>query len=108
MRTSGEDVFGPHHVSFVCDLPEAGRYRVSVKAVAGPDQGILQLYERDRPAGEALNLYAAGPAVSGPLTLGAFDMRKGDNIIYLHLVGTDPRSKGMGFDLAEIIFEKEK
>ena len=59
MKTSGEDVFGPHHVSFVCDLPEAGRYTISVKAVLGPDQGILRVFERDRPAGEAVNLYAA-------------------------------------------------
>jgi hypothetical protein len=35
-------------------------------------------------------------------------MRKGENIVYLHLTGSDPRAKGMGFDLAEIIFEKTK
>ncbi len=108
MRTSGEDVFGPHHVSFICDLPEAGRYRISVKAVLGPDQGILRLFERDRPAGEAVDLYASERAVSGALPLGTFDMRKGENIVYLHLTGADPRSKGMGFDLAELIFERAK
>ena len=106
MKTSGEDVFGPHHVSFVCDLPEAGRYAISIKAVLGPDQGILRVFERDRPAGEAVNLYAAERAVGGPLRLGTFEMRKGENIVYLHLVGADPRSKGMGFELAELIFEK--
>jgi hypothetical protein len=108
MRTSGEDVFGPHHVSFICDLPEAGRYRISVKAVLGPDQGILRLFERDRPAGDAVNLYAPERAVSEALPLGTFDMRKGENIVYLHLTGADPRSKGMGMDLAEIIFERTK
>ena len=108
MKTSGEDVFGPHHVSFICDLPEAGRYTLSVKAVAGPDQGILRVFERDRPAGEAVNLYAPERAVAGPLTLGTFEMKKGENIVYLHLVGSDTRAKGMGMDLAEIIFEKEK
>jgi hypothetical protein len=106
MRTSGEDVFGPHHVSFICDLPEAGPYKISVKAVLGPDQGILRIFERDRPAGTAVNLYAAERAVSGPLPLGIFEMRRGENIVYVHLVGADPRSKGMGFDLAELIFEK--
>jgi hypothetical protein len=108
MRTSGEDVFGPHHVSFVCDLPEAGRYKVSIKAVLGPDQGILRLFERDRPAGEAVDLYAAERTLSAPMPLGVFEMQKGDNIFYLHLVGADPRSKGMGFDLAELIFEIQK
>jgi hypothetical protein len=108
VKTNGEDVFGPHHVSFICDLPEAGRYKLSVKAVAGPDQGILRVFERDRPAGDAVNLYAPERAVAGPLTLGTFDMKKGENIVYLHLVGSDPMAKGMGMDLAEIIFEKVK
>ncbi len=106
MRTSGEDVFGPHHVSFVCDLPEAGTYRVSIKAVVGPDQGRLQLFERDRPAGRAVDLYAPERAVGGPFALGEFEMHRGENVIYLHLAGADPRSKGLGFDLAEIVFER--
>jgi hypothetical protein len=106
MRTSGEDVFGPHHVSFVCDLPEAGRYKISVKAVLGPDQGILRIFERDRPAGEAVNLYAPERMVSEPRPLGIFEMDRGDNIVYFHLVGADPRSKAMALDLAEIIFER--
>ncbi len=107
MRTSGEDVFGPHHVAFVCGLPEAGRYRISVKAILGPDQGMVRIFERDRPAGQAVNLYAAERAVGEPAELGVFEMGKGDNIVYLHLVGTDPRSKGMGMDLVELIFERQ-
>jgi len=106
VKATGEDVFGPHHVSFICDLPEVGLYTISVKAVLGPDQGILRLFERDKPAGEAVDLYAAERTVSGALPLGVFEMRKGDNVIYLHLTGADPRSKGLGFDLAEIIFER--
>jgi hypothetical protein len=106
LKTSGEDVFGPHHVSFICDLPEAGPYKISVKAVLGPDQGILRIFERDRPAGTAVNLYAAERAVGEPMALGIFEMRRGENIVYVHLVGADPRSKGMGFDLAEIVFER--
>lgn len=108
MRTSGEDVFGPHHVAFVCGLPEAGRYRISVKAILGPDQGMVRIFERDRPAGQAVNLYAAERAVGEPADLGVFEMRKGDNIVYLHLVGADPRSKGMGMDLVELIFERQR
>lgn len=108
MKTGGEDVFGPHHVSWLFDLPERGRYNVSVKAVLGPDQGIVRIFERDKPAGEAVNLYAAERTLSGPLGLGAFEMDKGGNIVYLHLVGADPRAKGMGFEIAEVIFEKVK
>jgi hypothetical protein len=106
MRTSGDDVFGPHHVSFVCDLPAAGRYKISIKAILGPDQGVLRIFERDRPAGEAANLYGPERVLSEPLPLGTFAMDKGDNIVYFHLIGADPRSKGLNFDLAEIIFER--
>jgi len=105
MKTTGPFSYG-HHVSFICDLPAAGSYRVSVKAVLGPDQGILRLFERDRPAGEPANLYAPARALSGELPLGVFEMRRGENVLYLHLTGADPRSKGIGFALVEIIFEK--
>jgi len=108
MKTSGEDVFGPHHVSFICDLPEAGRYAISVRAVTGPDQGILRVFERDRPAGEAVNLYSPERAVSGPMLLGTFEMRRGENILFLTLTGKDERSKGTGMELHEIIFERAK
>lgn len=106
MKTTGDDVFGSHHVSFVCDLPEAGKYGVAVKAVLGPGQGIVQLFERDKPAGPAVDLYASERAVGGPLSLGVHEMRKGENVLYLHLVGADPRATGIGLDLVEIIFER--
>ncbi len=106
MTTNGADIFGPHHVSFICDLPEAGRYRVLVKAVLGPDQGIVRIYERDRPAGRAVNLYAAERTIGEPAELGVFEMARGANVVYLTLVGADPRAKGLGMDLVEIIFER--
>jgi hypothetical protein len=59
-------------------------------------------------AGEPVNLYAAERAVSAPLPLGVFEMKRGDNVVYFHLVGADPRSKGLNLDLAEIIFERIK
>jgi hypothetical protein len=37
-----------------------------------------------------------------------FLVSEGDNVIYLHLTGASPRSKGLGFDLAEIVFERMK
>lgn len=106
MRTAGADIFGPHHVAFVCDLPEGGSYRVLIKAVLGPDQGIVRVYERDRPAGRAVDLFAAVRAVGEPVELGVFALEKGDNVLYLNLVGANPKAKGMGMDLAEIIFER--
>jgi hypothetical protein len=108
MRTLGDDIFGPHHISFVCDVPSAGNYKVGIKAVCGPDQGIVRIYRNDVPAGEPANLYAKDRKVSPVLPLGTFDMKAGENFVFLDLVGKDPMSKGLGLDLAEIVFEKVK
>lgn len=106
MKTTGEDIFDPHHISFICDMPAAGSYNVGIKAVRGPDQGIVRMFQRDRPVGEAVNLYAADRNLSPVLPLGTQEMSYGNNLFFLHLVGKDTRSAGMGFDLVEIVFER--
>ncbi len=106
IRTTGDDIFGPHHISFICDMPAAGTYKVGIKAVQGPDQGIVQMYERDKPVGKAVNLYAEGRSPSPVLPLGTREMSAGDNIFFLNLVDKDARSNGLGIDLVEIVFER--
>jgi hypothetical protein len=106
VRTTGDDIFGPHHISFICDIPAEGRYNVGIKALQGPDQGIVQIFRHDVPMGEVVNLYAENRSLSDVLPLGVHDMREGDNIVFLHLVGKDERSSGIGLDLVEIVFEK--
>jgi hypothetical protein len=105
---TGEDIFGSHHIALICDMPSAGDYKISIKAVRGPDQGILRMFQRDLPVGEAVNLFAEDRSVSEALPLGIQDMKKGNNLLFLHLVGKDARSKGLGLDLVEIIFERIK
>jgi hypothetical protein len=106
MKTAGEDIFDPHHISFICDMPNAGNYNVGIKAVRGPDQGIVQMFQHDRPVGEAVNLYAPDRNLSPVLPLGVQEMSYGDNLFFLHLVGQDVRSAGIGLDLVEVIFER--
>jgi hypothetical protein len=106
MTTHGEDIFGPHHVSFICDLPSAGLYAVSLKAVRGPDQGIVRVYRNDVPAGVPEDLYAPAPSVSEPLPLGTFDFAAGENVLFLTLVGKNVRASGLGMELVEIVFER--
>ena len=55
-----------------------------------------------------MNLYAEDRSVSEELPLGIQEMKKGNNLLFLHLVGQDARSKGLGLDLVEIIFERNK
>jgi hypothetical protein len=106
VKTTGDDDFSSPHVEFVCDLPTAGRYKVGVRAVLGPDQGILRVFRDDVPVGDAANLYAPARDVSGVLALGVFEMKAGDNSLFLHLTGKDPRSTGVNLELVEIVFER--
>jgi len=75
--------------------------------VVGADQGIVRVFRDDLPAGEAVNLYAAERALSPVLPFGVFEMRAGDNFLFLHLTGKDPRSTGVSFELVEIVLEKQ-
>jgi hypothetical protein len=106
VRTTGDDDFSSPHVELVCDLPAPGRYKVGVKAVLGPDQGIVRVFRDDVPSGGPANLYAADRAVSGLLPLGVFELTAGDNSLFLHLTGKDAKSTGTNMDLVEIVFEK--
>jgi hypothetical protein len=106
MRTKGEDVFGPHHIAFGGDVPAAGRYRIGIKAVLGPGQGIVQLARNDRPAGDLLDLYAAERKKSDLLPLGEMDLLAGENEIVLRLVGKNAKAVDVGLDLAEVVLER--
>lgn len=108
LKATGEDLFGGHHIAFVFDMPSAGSYRVGVKAVNGPAQGIVQMFRDDRPAGEPVNLYAEQPKLSAVLPLGVLEMDAGDNTVFLHLIGKDTHSEGLGLDVVEIVFERVK
>ena len=108
MRSSGEDIFGPHSISMIFDLPSAGKYKIGLKALRGPDQAIVRLFRHDSPEGEAANLYAEKQEASPLIPLGVLDMEQGDNVIYFVLTGKDVRSTGLGLDLVEVVFERVK
>ncbi|MBN1911393.1 MAG: DUF2961 domain-containing protein [Pirellulales bacterium] len=102
------DTFGRHHISFLCDMPADGRYRVSLKALLGPDQGTYQLYLHDRPIGKPVDLYAPEPRVSKLLPLGELDLLHGDNPVFIVLTGKAKQSTGHGLNAIELVFKREK
>jgi hypothetical protein len=106
VRAEGSDLFGPHNLAFRLETPRAGRYRISIEALKGPDQGIVQIFERERPLGEAQDLYNATQVLSQPLTLTELDMHSGQNLVLFKLVNINPLSTGLGLDLVNIILEK--
>ena len=108
MKATGVDVFGPHHISFIFDIPSAGKYRVTAKMIMGPEQGIIQMFQHDSPLGEPADLYANDLKESPVVLLGTVDATEGDNVIHFKIVGQNPKSRGLGMSLIQIIFEKEK
>jgi hypothetical protein len=105
---TGDDWFGPHFLSFVGNLPEAGTYAVYLEVVQGPGQGKVQFFQNENPVGEALDLYAPVPAKSGRLLLTRANFVEGDNAIMLKLVGKNEAATGLGLDLAQIVCVREK
>lgn len=100
------EVFGPHYISFLAEMPAAGRYRVRLQAIAGPDQGIVQLFREETPRGEAADLYAPALRLTAELELGVLDLLAGDNRVMLKVVGRNPASSGNGLDIYRLVFER--
>ncbi|HYG79966.1 MAG TPA: glycoside hydrolase family 172 protein [Pyrinomonadaceae bacterium] len=106
LRAEGREVFGDHYISFICEMPAAGRYRVSIEAIKGPSQGVVQIFRNEVGQGERADLYAPARVRSGVLPLAELEMKEGDNRVMFKLVGKNEKSSGLGFDLYRIIFEK--
>ena len=105
-RGTGEDIFGSHHVSFICNVPAAGRYKLALQAVQGPDQGVVQMFQDDLPFGDPVDLYAEKRQLSPETALAIVNFNKGDNIVFLHLVRKNAKSSALGLDLVQITCEK--
>lgn len=106
VKTEGRGSFGRQHISFICELPSRGRYRIGIKATLGPDQAMVQLHRYNRPAGEVVNLYAEKRRPSQVLPLSVLEMEQGGNAVYLHPVEKDERFTGLGLDIVEFVFKR--
>ncbi|HEU4753008.1 MAG TPA: DUF2961 domain-containing protein, partial [Armatimonadota bacterium] len=106
MRAEGQDAFGPHNVAFNCDLPAAGRYRISIEAVQGPEQGIVQLFRDEAAVGEAVDLYAPERRKTRVIPMGMMEFKAGENPVFFKLIGKNADAKALGLDLVTIHFER--
>lgn len=102
MKAEWRDSFGYPFIALVCDIPAAGRYEVSIEAVQGPDQAIIQLFDREAPVGEAVDLYSAKRQRSERLSLGTLTLPEGPSNLMFKLIGKNDESEGLGFDLIAI------
>ncbi|MFC1537583.1 glycoside hydrolase family 172 protein [Gemmatimonadota bacterium] len=106
MRAVRKDRFGPHLIRFNCELPSAGTYRVSLDVLKGPEQGMVQLFRHEAPVAPAMDLYNEQLLRARDLHAGTLQFKEGPNDLLFKLVGHNENSSGLGFDLANIVFEK--
>jgi hypothetical protein len=106
LRAQDREVFGPHYISFICEMPAAGRYRVLLQAIEGPSQGIVQLFKNEVGVGRPADLYAPERRKSREIPMGEVELRAGDNRVMFKLVGKNDKSSGLGFDIYRVIFER--
>jgi len=102
----GNDWVGPPFVSLVCEIPAAGRYKVSIEAVKGPDQARVQLFRNENPVGQAADLYSAQRERSPLIELGTLDFAEGPTNLMFKLVGKHEQATGLTFDLVTIQLDR--
>ncbi len=106
MRAREQATFGPHSISFSCEIPAAGTYKVSIDAVQDPEQGQVQLFVDEVPVGPNVDLYSADAKPLRDAYVGTMEMEQGLNNLMFKIVGKNEESKGLGFDLTNIICER--
>lgn len=101
----GDDTFGYHFISFSCELPVSGLYKVSLEAIKGPAQGRIQWFVDEAPVGPVVDFYAE---IRQRTTeeIGTFKLVEGVNPLLFKVVGKNGKSQGQAFDLVNIICEK--
>jgi len=85
--TEDVDRFGPHFIAFHVDVPEAGRYALSIEGINGPGLGSITAALNDQPEGNLISFAADAKTRSGPRELATFDLREGLNAVYFQVSG---------------------
>jgi len=106
LKAKGNDWFGHHFICFICELPAAGTYKVSLDVIKGPGQGKTQLFMDESPVGPVVDMYAEKREHSPNEYIGTVDLNEGPNNLLFKLVGKEERSEGLGLDLTGIICER--
>lgn len=106
LQGRGSDTFGHHFISFTCELPAAGVYRVSLDTIKGPAQGQVQLFMDEAPAGPVVDLYGEKRQRALGQEMGTLKLPEGPNSLLFKIVGKNEASQGQALDLVNIVCEK--
>jgi len=70
-----------------------GRYSILTRMTKAPDYGIVQWYLNDQKIGEPIDLFnAADVTATDEINLGAYALKKGQNIFTVEIVGSNPEA----------------
>ena len=106
MRAEGQDVFGEHNLSFLCAIPAAGSYRVSLETMNGPAQGIVQLYQNEHAVGDPSDMYTPHRDKGKLVPMGILDLKEGQNQVFFKLTGKNAASTALGLDIVTLVLER--
>ena len=89
------------------DVPADGRYRITLNLCQAPNYGRQRFTLDGRPTGESFDGYS--PTLYWrQLTLGVFDLRKGDNHLTAVALAPNPRAEvGSRFGLDYLLLERQ-
>ena len=107
MAANGEDWFGPHFISFVCDIPEAGEHAIYIETLKGPAQAQVQLFSNENPVAAPVDLYSEKTVKSGRVLLGRLRLEEGKNNLMFKLVGKNEKSSALGLDITQVVCVRE-
>lgn len=105
LQGQGQDTFGHHFVSFSCELPATGVYKVSLDAFKGPAQGRVQWFVNEAPAGPVVDFYAEKRQRTTEV-MGTLELVEGPNPLLFKIVGKNEKSQRQALDLMNIVCEK--
>jgi hypothetical protein len=108
LKAKGNDWFGHHFICFTCELPAAGKYKVSLDVVKGPAQGKVQIFMDEAPVGPVVDMFAEKRQRAQNEYVGTLDLNEGQNNLLFKIVEKNEKSSGLGLDLTNIICERMK
>jgi hypothetical protein len=74
-------------------VEKAGKYKISGKFVKAIDYGITQFAVNGQKAGEPIDFFHEGVILVGPIELGMFELKAGQNTLSLTVVGANPKAQ---------------
>jgi len=108
LKSKGNDWFGHHFICFTCEVPAAGKYKVSLDVIKGPAQGNVQLFMDEAPVGPIVDMFSDKRERAQEEYVGTLDLNEGQNNLLFKIVGKNKKSGGLGLDLTNIICERLK